>query len=43
VLEGLVSVTEIPRTVTINARTAQRRDVTDLIDRIDEIGQISEI
>jgi hypothetical protein len=35
--EGLVSVTVILRTVTVSARTAQRRDVTDLIDQIEEV------
>jgi hypothetical protein len=36
-LEGLVSVTETLRTMTINARTAQRRDVSDLIDQIEQV------
>jgi hypothetical protein len=36
-LGGLVSVTEALRTVMVNAGTAQRRDMTDLIDHIDQV------
>jgi hypothetical protein len=36
-LEGLVSVTDALRTVTMNARSAHRRDMTDMIDHIDQV------
>jgi hypothetical protein len=46
-LEGLVPVTEPLRTVTVNARTAQRRGMTYLIDHIDqgltEFGDLIEV
>jgi hypothetical protein len=46
-LEGLVSVTETLRTVTVNPGTAQRRDMTGLIDHIDhvrtEFGHVIEV